>query len=375
MEHNRAMSDAVEQRKAQPSAEVQLDELDRRIIDLLRQDGRRRFADIARLVGASEPWVRKRVDRLISTGAVHIAAQLRPDIVGRPVDTVVCVTVRPGHLEDVGERLAKLEEVSYVSYVMGKDCDIFLEAYVSTTDDLFRFLARDLGTVAGIEHAAASRVLRAETRTSMWRGENVDREPLEFPTDNNGSSTPASEQQDAASRRADQAPTRRRAADDPTPSAEEAFDDLNRRIVERLRRDGRLRYAQIARLENVSWQTIRRRVDRLLRTGTIQVAARVNPTLIGFPISLIVHLSVERGAIRKVGARLAAIPRVSEVAYTAGSFDMFIEVHQPDTQAVEEFLDGDLAVIPEIKHAEPLQVLRTLKNCYMWPVGNPKQFQ
>ena len=53
-------------------ATVALDDLDRRIMKMLRHDGRLAYAEIARAVGVSKPTVRKRVDRLVQTGAIVI---------------------------------------------------------------------------------------------------------------------------------------------------------------------------------------------------------------------------------------------------------------------------------------------------------------
>ena len=48
-----------------------LDDLDRKILALLQQDGRRSFADIGREVGLSTPAVKRRVDRLEAAGVIR----------------------------------------------------------------------------------------------------------------------------------------------------------------------------------------------------------------------------------------------------------------------------------------------------------------
>ena len=53
-----------------PFGTVEMDDLDRRILKLLRPNARRSFASIARAVGVSEPTVRNRVDRLVRQGAI-----------------------------------------------------------------------------------------------------------------------------------------------------------------------------------------------------------------------------------------------------------------------------------------------------------------
>ena len=46
---------------------MSVDELDRRLIDLLRRDGRATFADMGLRVGLSASAVKRRVDRLVAT--------------------------------------------------------------------------------------------------------------------------------------------------------------------------------------------------------------------------------------------------------------------------------------------------------------------
>ncbi len=48
----------------------ELDDIDRRILDLLRADARRTVADIARQVNLSQAPVARRIDRLEATGVI-----------------------------------------------------------------------------------------------------------------------------------------------------------------------------------------------------------------------------------------------------------------------------------------------------------------
>ncbi|HEY1106198.1 MAG TPA: AsnC family protein, partial [Agromyces sp.] len=50
---------------ARQSSDPLLDDVDREIIDQLRVDGRRSFAEIGRRIGFSEPTVRQRYNRLV----------------------------------------------------------------------------------------------------------------------------------------------------------------------------------------------------------------------------------------------------------------------------------------------------------------------
>ena len=62
---------------------MQLDQLDRLIIGVLLDDGRATFAQIGDRVGLSAPAVKRRVDRLVSSGAIAgSTVRVDPSVVG-----------------------------------------------------------------------------------------------------------------------------------------------------------------------------------------------------------------------------------------------------------------------------------------------------
>lgn len=55
-----------------------LDPTDLAIVELLQQQGRTPNAQIARLIGVSEPTVRKRIDRMVQDDIIKVVAVLNP---------------------------------------------------------------------------------------------------------------------------------------------------------------------------------------------------------------------------------------------------------------------------------------------------------
>ena len=122
-----------------PFGTLEMDELDRRIMKLLRPNARRSYASIARAVGVSEPTVRNRVDRLVSNGAIFPMARVNPAAIGFPVDAMVGIRVNRGYAKGVGARLAAMENVAYVGYTTGS-FDILIEAHLPDNEGLYKFL-------------------------------------------------------------------------------------------------------------------------------------------------------------------------------------------------------------------------------------------
>ncbi|NLE23188.1 MAG: Lrp/AsnC family transcriptional regulator [Actinobacteria bacterium] len=165
-----------------PFGTVEMDDLDRRILKLLRPNARRSFASIARVVGVSEPTVRNRVDRLVRHGAILPWTGVNPAAIGLPVDVMVGIRVNRGYGTGVGARLAAMESVAYVGYTTGS-FDILIEVHLPDNEALYRFLNEDLNEIEGIAHTETWHILRTDTTNFEWEGEDVGRGPLDVPDD------------------------------------------------------------------------------------------------------------------------------------------------------------------------------------------------
>ena len=155
-----------------PHGTIELDDVDRHIMKLLRHDGRLSYAHIARTVGLSEPTVRKRIDRLVHAGAIINAARINPAPIGFPIDAMIGISVVRGKVKEVGRKLAEMENVAYVAYVAGS-FDIIIEAFLPHTEGLFKFLNEDLDRIDGIASTQTWNVLRTEKFFYNWEGEDV----------------------------------------------------------------------------------------------------------------------------------------------------------------------------------------------------------
>lgn len=153
-----------------PFGSITLDELDRAILRLLREDGRRSNADIAREVGVSQPTVRQRLDRIIDSGAAYVTVRVNPAAIGFPVDAVLCIKVSGRNVREVGEQLAAMENVAYVGYLIGSH-DIQVEAFLRDNDHLFHFATEEVSAIEGVVSVETWMVMRTEKFNYKWEGE------------------------------------------------------------------------------------------------------------------------------------------------------------------------------------------------------------
>jgi Lrp/AsnC family transcriptional regulator for asnA, asnC and gidA len=126
-----------------------LDDLDRRVIDELQQDGRRAFRDIARELGVSEATVRSRVRRMEDGGVLKFVAFADPAQLGQLRLALVLLTVAAGRHPAVIAHLKELREVAYVSTILGP-ADICAQVLVADDAALWSFVTDRLRGLEGV---------------------------------------------------------------------------------------------------------------------------------------------------------------------------------------------------------------------------------
>ncbi|WP_164519722.1 Lrp/AsnC family transcriptional regulator [Nocardioides ferulae] len=130
-------------------AEISLDDLDRKILQELQDDGRRAFRDIARTLQVSEATVRGRVKRLRDTGVLQILGYVDPAAYGYGTMVVLLVKASPAaHSRAVAEFTA-WPETTWVSTTIGRS-NIYVQMLCKDSDSLYALLTSRLGDVDGI---------------------------------------------------------------------------------------------------------------------------------------------------------------------------------------------------------------------------------
>ena len=99
-----------------------LDEVDRGVIEHLRENARTTFADIGRALDVSDATVYNRVKRLMEMGVIkRFTIEVDEEAVGRMVSGFILVNVKPGAVKEVSKQLTEIETVSEVYEVHGRE--------------------------------------------------------------------------------------------------------------------------------------------------------------------------------------------------------------------------------------------------------------
>ena len=118
-----------------------MDDVDRRILALLVEDGRRTYDDIARQVALSAPAVKRRVDRLRASGTLRgFTAVLDHAAFGATTEALVELFYAPGTLlDEVAATLAAHPEVVEAWSVTG-EADAIARVRTADNADLERVI-------------------------------------------------------------------------------------------------------------------------------------------------------------------------------------------------------------------------------------------
>lgn len=120
---------------------LRVDALDRKILALLVQDGRRTFGDISTEVSLSAPSVKRRVDRLRESGALQgFTAVVDHAALGWNTEALVELFYRPGTtLDEVAKTLRGHPEVVEAWSVTG-EADAIARVRTADNTDLERLI-------------------------------------------------------------------------------------------------------------------------------------------------------------------------------------------------------------------------------------------
>lgn len=116
-----------------------------------------------------------------------------------------------------------------------------------------------------------------------------------------------------------------------------ALDEVDRRILDELVRDGRTSVRTLAERIHISRTNAYARVERLVRDGVITgFRAQVAPEAAGLGTSAYMALTIEQNTWREVSAELARVRYVEHVALLSGEHDVLALVRAPDNAALRD---------------------------------------
>ena len=141
---------------------VEMDEINKKIINMLIKDSRRPYREIAEELGVTESTVRKRVKKLVENRVIErFTLALNPEKSGRSVIAYVTAYPQNQREREVEELVKELPEVVEAYYMSGK-CGVNMKVEVKDLQSLNKFLEKlqDEPAISALESCIALKELK-----------------------------------------------------------------------------------------------------------------------------------------------------------------------------------------------------------------------
>ena len=142
------------------------------------------------------------------------------------------------------------------------------------------------------------------------------------------------------------------------------IDDTDLKIIELLEENGRYNYVAIAEKLGLVEGTIRKRVNRLIESDVIKIAATPDPRKLGLNIIAIMGLQVQVSAVQHVTQLLKEKPNIQWLGFVTGRFDLMAIVIARSTEELSRFIEHEIASIPSIIRTETFVNLTIIKGLF-----------
>lgn len=135
------------------------------------------------------------------------------------------------------------------------------------------------------------------------------------------------------------------------------MDDVDRRILAELTRDGRMSMRALAERLHISRANAYARVQRLQSSGVIRgFTVDVDPVASGLGTSAYVTLNIRQVEWRSVRERLRALPGVERISLVGGEFDVILLVRARDNADLRHLVLGTIQGMPGVISTRTLLV-------------------
>jgi len=132
-----------------------LDELDRRIVDLLTVDARVSNRQIAAQLGVTEGTIRGRINRLEEGGAIRLTAVTNVAFAGSPKVVLIGILAQHAELNALSGKISAMPEIGCVILMLGR-YDILAIGLFGGLDDIVEVANNRILALPGVRHVETS---------------------------------------------------------------------------------------------------------------------------------------------------------------------------------------------------------------------------
>ena len=288
--------------------DIDLDELDRRIIGVLQIDGRASFKWVAEVLGLPERTVSRRGQQLLSSGIIQITGLSENEAIVKRGTVVLSIECAPGTNRIVASALAAIPESIFVYLTSGTGVCIaeFFYNRQRPTD----LILNQIPGIPGVVKVKSFECLKYYRTAAQWNPGLLSEEE-----------------------------SKKVLAARPATSVDSY--ELNREdkiILETLAQNGRATFDQLARSCGLSEATARRRTTNLIDSGAVSIHAVVEPAHIGFSIECWIWIQTSPDNVSIATKSLLNDHRIRYLTGISGEFQLLAQVALGSKSELNSFL-------------------------------------
>ncbi|MET7738479.1 Lrp/AsnC family transcriptional regulator [Streptomyces sp. NPDC005402] len=340
---------------------LEVDDLDRGLIHALQVDARAPFTLIADVLGSSTQTVVRRYRRLYAQAGLRVVALPAPRSAGTH-QWFVRLTAATRTAHDIAVALARRPDTSWVRLTSGGTEIVAIIHTTPAGPDAHALLLRDIPRTAGITAVSAHYLLHTYFGgPTAWRG-RVDAldavQQARLRAESGAGPGPNTARAHANTTAHDDESA---AGAGPEPGAPAyLLTDADRLLLDALRDDARISYADLATATGSTASTVARRLTELRARGALFFDVDVDPVLLGVTVSALLWMQVPPAHLDDVATALARHEELAVVAATTGPTNLVAHALCRDAEELHHYLTRKVA-LDAITRIETAPVLRTYK--------------
>lgn len=150
------------------------------------------------------------------------------------------------------------------------------------------------------------------------------------------------------------------------------MDDIDKRIVTALQRDGKMVIKELAYTLNMTSSPVFERIKKLESDGIITgYRAQINAKKLGFQMTAFCSVTLEnhhQETIEQFVADVKELPEILECYHIAGMFDYLLKILVRDMDDYQYFVTQRLAILQNIARVQSSFVMTEIKNTQILPI-------
>ena len=136
-----------------------LDDVDAKILEILKKDSRTPFTEIASVLGVSDSTIHVRLKKLRDEGILlRYTVEVNEELLGNKVHGLAMINVDPGHLEEVISKLTMNNRISKIYETHGVN-DLIVVLNAGNLDEL-RELIMEIRQIENISSTTIDTILK-----------------------------------------------------------------------------------------------------------------------------------------------------------------------------------------------------------------------